>query len=175
MTSLYDISVGSYKSAVSSAVDVMRAGQTYFADHPEEKANIVQMKLAPDMLPFPFQVWSIIHHSLGATKGLIAGQFTIPDPVPETDFDGYLKLLEDTRAELENFSEDELNAATGKAVIFSFGELSIPFTADKFALDFSLPNLYFHLTTLYDMLRIKGVPLGKKVYLGNMRVGLPEQ
>ncbi len=47
--------------------------------------------------------------------------------------------------------------------------MEIPFTAENFVLSFSLPNFYFHATTAYDILRMKGVPLGKLDYLGQMR------
>jgi hypothetical protein len=37
-------------------------------------------------------------------------------------------------------------------------------------MSFSLPNFYFHATTAYDILRQKGVPLGKFDFLGKMRI-----
>jgi hypothetical protein len=39
-------------------------------------------------------------------------------------------------------------------------------------MSFSLPNFYFHATTTYDVLRMKGVPLGKRDYIGAMRMGV---
>jgi uncharacterized protein len=46
----------------------------------------------------------------------------------------------------------------------------MPFTAEGFLMSFSLPNFYFHATTAYDILRSKGVPLGKRDYMGQMRM-----
>ena len=46
----------------------------------------------------------------------------------------------------------------------------IPFTTMSFARSFSLPNFYFHATTTYDILRMKGVELGKRDYMGAPRV-----
>jgi len=37
-------------------------------------------------------------------------------------------------------------------------------------MSFSLPNLHFHATTAYDMLRMRGVPLSKRDYLGRMQI-----
>jgi len=45
-----------------------------------------------------------------------------------------------------------------------------PFTAEGFLLSFSLPNFYFHATTAYDILRAKGVPLGKGDFMGALRL-----
>jgi uncharacterized protein len=46
----------------------------------------------------------------------------------------------------------------------------MPFTAEGFLLSFSLPNFYFHATTAYAILRMKGVPIGKRDYIGQMRL-----
>ena len=55
-------------------------------------------------------------------------------------------------------------------VLFQFGEMKMPFTAEGFLLSFSIPNLHFHATTAYDILRMKGVPLGKRDYMGQPRL-----
>jgi hypothetical protein len=52
------------------------------------------------------------------------------------------------------------------------GKTELPFTAANFLLSFSLPNFYFHATTGYDLLRAKGVNLGKMDFLGKMRMGI---
>ena len=55
-------------------------------------------------------------------------------------------------------------------VVFSMGKFSMTFNAADFILTFSLPNFYFHAATTYDILRMKGVPLGKQDFLGQMRI-----
>jgi hypothetical protein len=44
------------------------------------------------------------------------------------------------------------------------------FAADQFLLSFSQPNFYFHVTTAYAILRGRGVPIGKRDYLGRPRI-----
>ena len=63
----------------------------------------------------------------------------------------------------------DVNALEGKDVVFQIRDTKIPFTAEGFVQSFSLPNFYFHATTAYDILRSKGVPLGKRDFLGRMR------
>ncbi|MGH6874404.1 MAG: DUF1993 family protein, partial [Aestuariivirgaceae bacterium] len=65
-----------------------------------------------------------------------------------------------------------VEALEGNQVIFQIGDFKMPFTATNFVLSFSLPNLFFHATTAYDMLRMKGVPIGKANFLGPMRIGV---
>jgi len=82
-------------------------------------------------------------------------------------------VLTDALTELNAVEADVVLARAGKPMYFRMGELEMPFTSENFVMSFSLPNLYFHATTLYDMLRIKGVPLGKMDFMGKMSVGLP--
>ena len=58
----------------------------------------------------------------------------------------------------------------GGTILFKVGDFEMPFTAENFILSFSLPNLYFHATTAYDILRMAGAPLGKMDFLGQMRM-----
>ena len=61
-------------------------------------------------------------------------------------------------------------ALAGRDVAFQFGERKLPFTAEEFLMSFSLPNFFFHATTAYDILRHKGVPLGKRDFMGRLRI-----
>lgn len=105
---------------------------------------------------------------------LLAGEMTGPPETHELSYQGAIKLLTETLAELNTIDAGAIASARGKAVFFKAGDLEIPFTAENFVLSFTLPNLYFHAATIYDMLRIKGVPLGKMDFLGNMKMGLPQ-
>ena len=71
----------------------------------------------------------------------------------------------------EPFTADRCPSLAGKPMKFEMTNVEIPFTAENFILSFSLPNFYFHATTIYGMLRMAGVPLGKMDFLGNMRMG----
>ena len=64
----------------------------------------------------------------------------------------------------------DVEALEGRDVEFRLGNNRLPFTAENFFMSFSLPNLHFHATTAYDILRMKGVPLGKRDYLVQVRV-----
>jgi hypothetical protein len=71
---------------------------------------------------------------------------------------------------LQALSREEIDVLEGKRVIFRLSSMQIPFFAENFVLSCSLPNRYFHATTAYDILRMAGVPLGKRDFLGQMRV-----
>jgi hypothetical protein len=130
---------------------------------------VVDTRLAADMFPFSFQLLSVVHHSINAIEGARAGVFGPPGP-QELDYAGLEALVADALARLKALSPDEVNALEGKDVVFRIGQGQIPFTAEGFLMSFSLPNLHFHAATAYDILRQKGAPLGKRDYLGAMKL-----
>jgi hypothetical protein len=56
-----------------------------------------------------------------------------------------------------------------REIRFEHGEHKRHYQAEDFLMSFSLPNFLFHATTAYDILRWKGLPIGKRHYLGKMR------
>ena len=68
------------------------------------------------------------------------------------------------------WTPDAVNALGGRDVVFHLGEHKLPFTAEGFLMSFSLPNFYFHATTAYDILRTNGVPLGKRDFMGRLKM-----
>ena len=95
---------------------------------------------------------------------------TPPPPMPKHGYAGLVQQLADARAALEAVTPAEVEALSGRDMTFAMGELKIPFTVETFLLSFSLPNFYFHAATAYDILRAQGVPLGKRDFLGRMRI-----
>jgi len=168
--SLYDATVPSFLQIVGAVEGFLAKGQAHFKEKNIDPNAIVEYRLFEDMLPFRFQVLAVSAHSIGALKGVKAGAFSPPQQLPQLDYAGLQKSITDTRAALQKVTPDEVNACEGKDVIFSVRDIKLPFTAVNFLQSFSLPNFYFHATTAYDMLRQKGVPVGKRDFMGKMRI-----
>ena len=90
--------------------------------------------------------------------------------MPPLDYAGLQKVIADASEALRQLTPAEVNALEGKDVLFQVRDIKLPFKAEGFLLSFSLPNFHFHATTAYDILRMKGVQLGKRDYMGKMRV-----
>jgi hypothetical protein len=168
--SLYDVSVGTYLQIIRAASGVLDRGATHFKDKGVDTAEIVQTRLFPDMLPFSFQIASVAHHSIGAIDSLKSGVFTPPSGDLPADYAACQAKLADARSRLEALTPAEVDGLSGRDVVFKFGEMTMPFVAEGFILSFSLPNFYFHATTAYDILRTKGVPLGKRHFMGQLKM-----
>ena len=77
-------------------------------------------------------------------------------------------LLGKAIAALKAVTPEQLDTLLGADVVFAIGDMKIPFKGDGFMTSFALPNFYFHMTTAYNLLRQKGVEIGKRDYLGAM-------
>jgi uncharacterized protein len=168
--SLYDATVPSFLQALTGVAGFLEKGRVHLTEKGVDLQEIVDTRLYPDMLPFWFQISSVAHHTQDAIEGVRAGAFAPGGAQPPLTYADLQKLVAAAAAALKALSPAEVNAMAGKDVIFSVGERKMPFTAEGFLLSFSIPNLHFHATTAYDILRMKGVPLGKRDYLGGMRL-----
>jgi len=169
-TTLYDLSVANYLQTLGGVIGFLDKALTHFTANNIDPDEVVETRLFPDMLPFRFQLQSVMHHSLGAIEGIKNGQFDPPGQAPSHDYRTLQKMVADTRDTLQKLTPVEVNALEGKDMVFKIRDFKLPFTAENFILSFSLPNFYFHSTTAYDILRMKGAPLGKRDYMGQMRM-----
>ena len=169
-TALYDLSVANYLQTLGAVAGFLQTGLDHFTANGVDLDEVVETRLFPDMLPFRFQLQSVAHHSLGAIEGVKKGLFQPPPQAPPYDYPALQKLVGDAREALQRVTPAEVNALEGRDVVFQIRDFKMPFTAEGFLLSFSLPNFYFHTTTAYDILRMKGVPIGKRDYMGQMRL-----
>ncbi|HEX2559406.1 DUF1993 domain-containing protein [Phenylobacterium sp.] len=167
--SLYDVSVTNYLQTLQAVAGFLDKGLAHLKAEGKDPEQFVETRLFPDMLDFRFQIASVTQHSLGAIEAAKAGVFTPPVPKGET-YAGLQQRVADARAGLQALSREEVEALEGKEMVFALGERRLPFTVENFILSFSLPNFHFHATTAYDILRANGVPLGKRDYMGPLRM-----
>jgi hypothetical protein len=168
--SLYDATVASYDQILGAVSGFLDRGLSHSQENNADPAELVAARLFDNMLPLSFQIVSVNHHSIGAIEGCKAGKFGPPNQAMPADYAAMQKLVADTREALKSVTPADVEALEGKDVTFAIGEFKIPFTAEKFLLSFSLPNFYFHAATAYDILRSRGVPLGKRDFMGALRM-----
>lgn len=167
--SLYDATVANYLQILSAASGFLDKSLAHFRDKGMDLAEVVETRLAPDMLPFRFQVVSLAHHSRGAMAAAQNGLFVPPAPKGE-DYAGLQALVTDARNELAALTPETVDALIGRDVAFKLGDRTLPFTAEGFLMSFSLPNFFFHATTTYAILRHLGAPLGKRDFIGRLKL-----
>ncbi|HUZ12417.1 MAG TPA: DUF1993 domain-containing protein [Caulobacteraceae bacterium] len=168
--SLYDLSVASYLQTLGAVSGYLDKGLAHCRAAGLDPEQIVETRLAGDMLPFRFQIVSVAHHSRGAIEGVTQGEFRPPPDLGPLDYAGLQTLVAEAHAALARLDRAEVDALEGRDVVFRMRSLEMPFKAEGFLASFSLPNFYFHAATAYDILRWKGTPLGKRDFMGQLRL-----
>lgn len=133
--------------------------------------TLMDAKLAETMWNLPWHVRACWMHSGYAIKSFPNGAFT-PDltDIPG-DWDAMRAMIDDAIETLGTVTVDELEAIADKPVDFVLGGTArMTMTGKDFLLSFNQPNFFFHAATFYDILRMKGVALGKRDFLGAPRI-----
>jgi hypothetical protein len=165
--SLYAATIPSYRQILGAVAGLVSKAEAFCTQNGMKPEDIIQARLADDMQPFAYQVKSTVVHSLGAIEGVRKGIFSPDTTTPPKDFAALKVRIAETISALAVLEAAEIDSFVGRDMRFAFGDRHVDYFAENFLLSFSQPNFYFHATTAYDILRWKGVPLGKRDFLGN--------
>jgi hypothetical protein len=167
--SLYAATVPSYCQILGAVAGFIDKADAFCNEKGLTPLDILQARLAADMEPFAYQVKSTVVHSLGALEGVRKGVFSPDVTTPAQDFAALKARIVESIASLEAIEAAEVDSFVGRDMRFAFRDRHIDYTAENFLLSFSQPNFYFHAATAYDILRWKGVRIGKRDFMGNTR------
>ena len=122
------------------------------------------------MWPLANQIHSMWVHSAYAIDQVRAGEFKPNVQDIPTSWDEMNAMIEKALSSLDALREGELDEIANNTVYFVVGgKPMFQFELQNFLLSFSMPNVHFHATTAYDILRMEGVEIGKFDFLGSMR------
>ena len=124
-----------------------------------------EARLAADMLPLKAQVYIATDGAKGCGARL-AGVDIPKFEDTETSFAELRARCAKTIAFLKGLDRAAFKGAEDKHVVLKFPNNTFEFNGADYVGKFVLPNVYFHITTAYGILRNKGVALGKSDYLG---------
>jgi hypothetical protein len=144
---------------------ILGKAEQFAIDREVEPAVMLSLRLFPDMFPLSRQVQIACDLVARATARLCAR------PLPEfPDEETTLAELRDRISTVvehcESVTEQDLSATQGQMLDIPMGRDSTQsMSVEQYVCRFVTPNLYFHLTTTYNLLRSNGVELGKRDFL----------
>jgi hypothetical protein len=163
--SFYDISVPVFLRGLGQLSHLLDKGLAHAQASGLDPAVLVDARLAPDMYTLAGQVQSASDASkLGTAR--IAGLTAPSFPDTETTYAELQARVAKTVDYLQSVDRALVDGFEDRAVTMKARGNELSFTAQRYLLQFALPNFFFHVTTAYDVLRHSGVPLGKMDYLG---------
>jgi uncharacterized protein len=84
----------------------------------------------------------------------------------ETRFAELQTRISKTLAFIESITPSQLEGSESSEIMITIRKVDLKFTGQEYLLYWVHPNLYFHVTTAYNILRHNGTPLGKADFLG---------
>ncbi|KAL5601483.1 hypothetical protein BROUX41_002540 [Berkeleyomyces rouxiae] len=166
--SFFLVSVMPLKASATAALNIVAKGKEWAEKNSTDQATLLaETRLAPDMFPLSFQlqmVADLIQTFVGHVRGV---ENASVDGAKLTSFAAVEEAIKAAVAQLETLTPEEVDAAREKIITLKLGPvITHKVTVGGLAGGFVLPNMQFHITTAYSILRSKGVELGKGDYIG---------
>jgi hypothetical protein len=165
--SLYAVSVPVFVKTLTNLEAVLEKAKAHALDHKIEEAAFVNARLYPDMLPLARQVQIATDIARGATARL-AGLEPPSYEDKEQTFDDLAARVRRTIEYMKALDEKQFEGAATREITRPVRGEPHKFSGVNYLLQFATPNVYFHTTTAYAILRHNGVPLGKADFLGTL-------
>jgi hypothetical protein len=131
------------------------------------EAALTQFRLYPDMLPMTRQV----QIACDTAKGVVARLAGVDIPAyedNEVSFADLKQRIAKTMAFINGFGPEQIDGTEDKDIVTKRGDVETHYKGMQFLLNHAMPNIYFHVTTVYTILRHNGIEIGKRDYLGKV-------
>lgn len=162
---LYSASIPVFVRALKNLGAILDKGNAFVASHNMDEKVVVAWRLYPNMFPLSRQVQIACDVVKGGGARLAGAE--IPSfPDNEASFAELRARVDKTIAFLNSLNEDQFAGAADRQINLKAGNQELQFKGDSYLQTWVLPNLYFHVTTAYNLLRGIGVELGKSDFLG---------
>jgi hypothetical protein len=129
---------------------------------------LLASRLAPDMLPLTRQV-QIAADLAKNSVARLAGQEPPRFEDTETTIEELRARLARTIDVLKRMPTGAFEGAETRDIKLPAGERTLEFKGLDFLQRWAIPNVFFHVTTAYNILRHNGVDLGKRDFIGGGR------
>ena len=165
--SMYRASVPVCTRMLKNLVGILEKGAAYCKEKDVDESVLVNARLFPDMFPLSRQVQIACDIAKrGAAR--LSGQSPEVQEDTETTFPELIERVQGVLSFLSTVKPDQVDGTEDKAITFKIRGADVTFAGEAYLLGFILPNVYFHITTAYNILRHNGVVLGKADYLGEL-------
>ena len=165
--SMYQASVPVFLRNLTNLKAILEKGAADAEARKIEPSVFVNARLAPDMFALAGQVQIATDPVKGAGARL-AGIDVPSYEDTETTFPELQARLDKTIAFLKTLKADQIDGSEERTIVLKMRSGDISFTGQNYLLNFVLPNLFFHCTTTYAILRHNGVQVGKMDFLGGI-------
>ena len=163
--SMYQASIPAFLRQFANLSAVLKKAAEHAEAKKIDQSVFINARLAPDMFPLARQI-QIASDSAKGCAARLAGVDVPSFADSETTFAELQDRIDKTVAFLKTITADKIDGTEDKTITIKLGGEDKQFKGQSYLIYFVLPNLYFHSTVAYSILRHNGVPLGKMDFLG---------
>jgi hypothetical protein len=167
--SMSALSVPAFVQGLEALAITLEKAEAYAAAKTIDEAALLQSRLFPDMFPMVRQVQIATDTAKGAVARL-GGQAVPSFPDDETSFAALRARVDRTIDFVKSVPAAAIDGSEAKEVSVKGRSSTMTFKGQDYLLSFALPNFYFHLATAYGLLRQAGLDIGKRDFLGAVRM-----
>lgn len=162
--SLYQASVPVFDRALRNLRHVLEKGAAHARERGIDPDSLLQLRLIDDMLPLSRQVQIACDMAKNGASRL-AGQEPVAIADDEATIAQLVARIERTREIVAGFDAAQIDGQEAREIVLAMRTGELRFNGLDYLRTFVLPNLYFHATMTYALLRREGVPLGKTDFI----------
>jgi uncharacterized protein len=163
MQTQYDLLLTSMTRSLEVASHLLDKAAAHVSERGIHEHELLQATLAPDMFSFIKQI-QLVSDAAKGYPARILGQMPVSISDTESTIEELQARIAKTKEIVAGFKDADFSKADDARISFPWMAGKY-FLGREFVLDFAIPNLYFHLTTAYAILRNQGVTLGKMDFL----------
>jgi len=163
-TSLYTFSVGTFTPTFQTLIHILDLAKAYAKEKGIDESEIPGWRLVEDMLPLSFQIQTCSNTAKNSIARITKAELPKWEDDEKTLDDLYARINK-TIELLKSVDAKTFEGKENEEIILKTGGAEYKFTGTSYLQANAIPNFYFHAATAYDILRLKGVPVGKKNYL----------
>jgi len=163
--SMYQVSVPVFVRALSNLRAILEKGEAHAEAKKFKPEVLLNDRLAPDMHPLTRQV-QIATDQVKGCAARLAGVEVPKFEDNEASFEDLYARIDKTVAFIKSLKPEQIDGSENKDVSLPTPRGPLEFKGQPYLLFFVHPNLYFHCTTAYAILRHNGVELGKMDFIG---------
>lgn len=164
--SLYDAAVTPCAQQLGALAGIIDKAAAHCAANKIEESALLQDRLYPDMFCLARQIRQSADFGMN-TGARLAG--VTPPALPAVDdisFADAKKRVEAALGFVKSLTRAQVDGAEEKTIAWTAGGNERKMKGNDYLQQFAMPNFYFFITTAYDILRHRGVPVGKRDFLG---------
>jgi uncharacterized protein len=162
---MYAQTIPALQKNLAALTKFLKKAEVHIDAQKLDKAVVLGLRVYPDMFPLLRQVLLVADFSKGAGARL-AGVAIPSFPDDEKTFEDLYARIAKTEAFLATLDAKNFVGAEAREITMKIGGEEMKFSGQVYLSAMALPNIYFHMTTAYNLLRGIGVPLGKGDFMG---------